>query len=523
MTAVDLARLRSVADACVSLRELFAAEPSRADRLTVSHGGIHADFSRQLWSDELVDLLVEHAGACEVEEKLRAMFAGDAINTTEHRAVLHVATRDPTGSSAEAMAARTQLTHAFELADAVRAGTMVSGTGSRFSAVVNIGIGGSDLGPAMVARALRLYQDGPELRFVSNVDPADLDSALVGLDPSTTLFVVSSKTFTTLETMHNAERARRWVRSVTDDWDAHFVAVTANPAAATGWGVREERVLRFFDWVGGRFSVSSTIGFPVMCGIGPAAFGEFLSGMADMDAHVTTAEPRRNLPMMHALVWWANTVLHGYSSVAVVPYSHDLSRLPAYLQQLVMESNGKSVTVDGRAVEGPTSAVVWGEPGTNGQHAFFQMLHQGTSVVPVDFIGVLRHGGTDQAAHDLLVANLLAQSEALAVGRSADEVVAAGEPATMVPHKVFSGNRPSSVIMLRALAPRELGGLVAMYEHSTAIQGWLMGINSFDQWGVELGKTIAASVAAEIAGGPAGALSLTRPLLDWYLRHRVGD
>lgn len=519
---IDELTTLSVAAARVgTLAELFAEEPDRDRWLTVDACGLHADFSRQRISRELFDLVRGFAAKAGVAGRLAAMFAGEKINETEDRAALHIACRSAADQSPEARLAGEQRERALALAGAVRSGAETSSTGQRFTHVVNIGIGGSDLGPAMVCRALRRYSAGPVVRFVSNIDGADLDDVLAGLDPATTLFVVSSKTFTTLETMHNAERARQWSRSAGGDWSANFVAVTAHDDSARAWGVRPDRVLRFFDWVGGRFSVSSVIGFPVMCAIGGEEFGAFLNGMAAMDRHVRDASDDQNLPFVHAAAWFVNSVLHGYESVAVVPYSHDLSRLPAYLQQLVMESNGKSVRADGAQVAWNTSPVVWGEPGTNGQHAFFQMLHQGTRVVPVEFIGALAPMGSDERAHDLLMANLLAQSEALAVGRQADVVRAEGAAARLVNHKVFPGNRPSTVIFMESLSPRSLGALVAMYEHSTAIQGWMLGINSFDQWGVELGKVVATSVAEYLDGeGVDQPLEMTRSLLDWYQRSR---
>jgi glucose-6-phosphate isomerase len=348
------------------------------------------------------------------------------------------------------------------------------------------------------------------VKFVSNIDAADLDEALHGAHPETTLFVVSSKAFTTLETMHNAERARRWTQATVSDWARHFVAATSHAEAALNWGIQKDHCLEFFDWVGGRFSLSSVIGFPVMCSIGGDQFSEFLAGMSEMDHHVVTAPGKVNLPVMHALIWWMNSALHSFPTVAVIPYSHDLSRLPAYLQQLVMESNGKSVGVDGRSVLGGTSPVVWGEAGTNGQHAFFQMLHQGTQVVPVEFVTTGASLGTDNEAHDLLFANVIAQSEALAAGRAHSE-----------PHKSFEGNRPSSVLVLDELSPRCLGSLIAMYEHSATIQGWLMGINSFDQWGVELGKVLAIDAASAIANASQlDTKTMTHPLLNWYISIR---
>jgi glucose-6-phosphate isomerase len=348
---------------------------------------------------------------------------------------------------------------------------------------------------------------------VSNVDGADLDAALRGLQPQHTVFIVSSKTFTTSETMHNAARARTWLGNEGVSWKEHFYASTARPSVAVEWGISPDHCFEFKDWVGGRFSIGSVIGLPLMCAIGPEAFNEFLLGMRDMDLHVATSDVSQNLAIIHALVWFANSVLHHYSSVAVIPYSHDLSRLPAYLQQLVMESNGKSIQIDGQLVAISTSPVVWGESGTNGQHAFFQMLHQGTQVIPVEFVSTVAPLGTDSAAHDILISNLIAQAEALAVGESNADT-----------HRNFSGNRPSTVMMLDELTPRSLGVLLSMYEHSTAVQGWLFGVNSFDQFGVELGKTIAGSVLQSMNdGGTASGLTVTHPLLQWYLAKRKNN
>ena len=362
----------------------------------------------------------------------------------------------------------------------------------------------------MAARALRRFHSGLIVRFVSNVDAADLDAALEGLNPQRTLFIVSSKTFTTLETMHNAERARAWVLAAGIDWTSRFAAATANPGAAVAWGIPAEQTFEFFDWVGGRFSLSSVIGLPLMCAIGVDRFNEMLQGMRDMDDHVLSASPATNLPIMHALTWFVNAVLLQLPTVAVVPYSHDLSRLPAFLQQLVMESNGKGVAHDGGALPHGTSPVVWGEPGTNGQHAFFQMLHQGTQIVPVEFVSTVAPLGDDLIAHDLLIANMIAQAEALAAGSTSED-----------PQQRFSGNRPNTVIMLERLDAHSLGALVAMYEHSTAVQGWLMGVNSFDQFGVELGKSMAKIAANAIEKGEAdSAQTMTHPLMEWFLHHR---
>lgn len=502
--------LKNLTHDVAPLSELFQTDPSRIDWLTIDACGIHADFSRQRINRTLHEALLHSADVVDIRGSLRKMMAGDIMNATEDRAVGHMALRAQATSSPMAQQASGQLERAKAVADGVRSGSVCGASGKQFATVINIGIGGSDLGPAMVTRALRRFANGPVVKFVSNIDAADLDEVLHGAHPETTLFVISSKTFTTLETMHNAERARQWMQASVPEWAHHFVATTSHTEAALNWGIQKDRCLEFFDWVGGRFSLSSVIGFPVMCAIGADQFSKFLIGMADMDNHVATVPTEHNLPMVHALMWWMNSALHSFPTVAVIPYSHDLSRLPAYLQQLVMESNGKSVGVDGRSVLGGTSPVVWGESGTNGQHAFFQMLHQGTQVVPVEFVTTVASLGTEHQAHDLLFANVLAQSEALAAGRVHDE-----------PHKTFEGNRPSSVLVLDELSPRRLGSLIAMYEHSAVIQGWLMGINSFDQWGVELGKILAVNAATAITSGVSqDEQSMTRPLLNWYISIR---
>ena len=502
--------LKNLTQGVAPLSELFQTDPSRSQWLTVDACGIHADFSRQRINKSLYEALVHSPDVADIQGSFKKMMAGDIMNVTEDRAVGHTALRASAKSSSMSQQASGQLERAKALANAIRSGAVCGGTGKQFAMVINIGIGGSDLGPAMVARALRRSANGPVVKFVSNIDAADLDEALHGANPETTLFVISSKTFTTLETMHNAERARQWMQASVPNWANHFVAATSHAEAALSWGIHKDRCLEFFDWVGGRFSLSSVIGFPVMCAIGGDQFSEFLAGMAEMDNHVVTAPTEHNLPVMHALIWWMNSALHSFPTVAVIPYSHDLARLPAYLQQLIMESNGKSVGVDGRSVLGGTSPVVWGESGTNGQHAFFQMLHQGTQVVPVEFVTTAASLGADDEAHDLLFANVIAQSEALAAGRTHSE-----------PHKSFEGNRPSSVLVLDELSPRGLGSLIAMYEHSAVIQGWLMGINSFDQWGVELGKILAVDAAKAIASGVSqDEQTMTHPLLNWYMSIR---
>ena len=511
-------RIGELAAAVPGLREMFAADTERARRGTVDACGIRADFSRQLVDVPLFDAAVGHLGSVGLAQRIEAMFAGEPVNHTEGRAALHTASRARGSSLPEARQSSTWLEEALEFADAVRTGNALSAAGAPFEAVVNIGIGGSDLGPAMVVRALRRFVDGPEVRFVSNIDPADLDRALDGLDPTTTLIVVSSKTFTTLETLHNADRARTWVADGCGSWEKSFVAVTARPEAAAAWGIDASRCLRFGDWVGGRFSVSSTIGFPVMCAVGPTVFGEFLDGLHGIDDHFLHAPFAENLPVVHGLVWWLNTAVRGFGSVAVVPYASDLTLFPAFLQQLVMESNGKGTDLVGDRLHTAAAPVVFGEPGTNAQHSFFQLLHQGMQVVPVDFVGTVEPMGSDASAHDMLVANMLAQSDALAVGRSLGETESAvGAPD---PHRSFPGNRPSTVMFLQRLDARHLGALLGVYEHSVFVQSVLAGVNAFDQFGVELGKTVASSVVAEMHGASGQSLSLTHPLLDWYLSQR---
>lgn len=497
--------LRDKAAQVAPLAELIANDPSRAEWLCVDACGVHLDLTRVHIDAALFGDLLGLVGAVGVRDRFARMFAGEVVNTTEGRQVLHVACRGTGGASAAVEAARAQRARAMELAEAVRADADVH-------CVVNIGIGGSDLGPQMMVKALRRWCDGPEVRFVSNVDPADLDAALAGLDPAHTMFIVSSKTFTTLETMINAERARQWLTSAGIEWSTRFIASTANPDLAARWGIPAARCLEFHDWVGGRFSLSSVIGLPVMIAAGAAVFDEMLGGMRAMDEHVAASPEQANIAVLHAVAWFTNAVLRGHPTVAVVPYAHDLARLPAHLQQLVMESNGKSVDLDGRRIGHPVAPVVWGEPGTNGQHAFFQMIHQGTQVVPVEFISSVAPMGTDAAAHEALVANMFAQAEALAAGAKG-----------VSSHQDFPGDRPSSVVMLEALSPASMGALVAMYEHSTAVQGWLAGVNSFDQFGVELGKSIAVGIIDELrAASPGGSETLTHPLRKWFVEKSSG-
>lgn len=500
MNDASPARLAASAHAVAPIVDLFDAEPDRTDRLTVAAAGVEVDFARQRIDRALFDALIAVAVSADIPGRFAAMAAGEPINVTENRRVMHMASRL---RGEDGGFVSTELVRALALAEVLR-------TDASIDAVVNIGIGGSDLGPAMVVRALRRHCSGPRVRFVSNIDPADLDSVLVDLDPARTVFVVASKTFTTLETLHNAARAREWVRASGIDWTTRFVATTAAPERAGEWGIPADRILVFPESIGGRFSVSSVIGFPVMCAIGRQGFESFLDGMHAMDTVALSAPLARNLPVVHGLVWWLNAVVTGHPTVAVVPYAHDLARLPAFLQQLVMESNGKRVTSDGTTVSGSTSPVVWGEPGTNGQHAFFQMLHQGTQVVPVEFLCTVEPMGDDEVAHDHLVANMVAQAEALAVGAASDD-----------PQRVFPGNRPNTVIMLDRLDPATLGALVAMYEHSTAVQGWMSALDSFDQFGVELGKSLAKVSADAIAAGHADDSQRTvKGILGRYIARR---
>lgn len=503
MNTDSLTHMQSHAAQMTTIAEMFSADPTRADWLTLDACGIHADFSRQRIDRQLFEFLLEELAHIDVVGKFANMYAGHVMNATEERAVLHVASRGTGDAHGERELAQAQLGAALALAQDIRGDNSID-------AVINIGIGGSDLGPQMLVTALRKFCDGPIVRFVSNIDPADLDMAIEGLDPHRTVIVVSSKTFTTLETMHNAQRARAWLVDAGVKWQDRFVAATAHRDVALAWGIAPHRCLEFYDWVGGRFSVSSVIGFPVMVAVGEKAFREFLHGMAQMDTHVAQAPLATNLPVMHGALWFMNAVIHQLPTVAVVPYSHDLSRLPAFLQQLVMESNGKAVSSNGERVSHPTSPVVWGEAGTNGQHAFFQMLHQGTQVVPVEFVSSVAPMGHDAGAHDVLIANMFAQSQALATGRKG-----------VSSHRDFPGNRPSSVLMIDELTPQRLGALVAMYEHSVAVQGWLMGVNSFDQFGVELGKELAIDTADSILHGTVHtSQTLTHPLMKWFLEKK---
>jgi glucose-6-phosphate isomerase len=500
------------------LRSLFRDDPGRGERLTAQAGDLFLDYSKNRVTGETLRLLVQLAEESGLAERIDAMFRGEKMNVTEGRAVLHVALRAPRGTTIE-VDGRNVVPDVHEVldrmagfAERVRSGAWTGATGQPVRAVVNVGIGGSDLGPVMAYEALRHYSDRAlTFRFVSNVDGTDFAEAVRDLDPAGTLFIVSSKTFTTLETMTNARTARAWlVAGLGGDERAvarHFVAVSTNAAEVTGFGIDAGNMFGFWDWVGGRYSMDSAIGLSTMLAIGPARFRELLDGFHAMDQHFRTAPFARNLPVLMGLltVWYAD--FFGAGTVAVLPYDQYLKRFPAYLQQLAMESNGKSVTLDGARVTAGTSPVYWGEPGTNGQHSFYQLLHQGTQLVPCDFIAFARSLNPLGRHHDILLANALAQAEALAFGRTAEEVRADGTPEALVPHRVFDGNRPSNVLLAERLTPGVLGQLVALYEHSVFTQGAIWQVNPFDQWGVELGKVLAQRIVPELESREAPALS----------------
>jgi glucose-6-phosphate isomerase len=519
------------------LRALFAADPGRTDRLHADAAGWHLDYAKQRVTEETMRLLADLAESRGWRERVEATFAGEHVNVTEDRPVLHMALRMPSTRAlvvdgVDVVAeVHSVLKRMGAFAEQVRDGTWRGHTGARIRNVVNIGIGGSDLGPAMAYDALRAYGDrAMRFRFVSNVDGADLVDAVADLVASETLFVVSSKTFTTLETLTNAVSARRWLLDRLGDEAAverHFVAVSTNTEKVAEFGIDAENMFEFWDWVGGRYSMWSAIGLSLMIAIGPDNFSELLAGAYEMDEHFRTAPLAANLPATMALLtcWYRDFL--GAQTHAVVPYAQALGKLPAYLQQLEMESNGKSVGLDGAPVDTQTGTVVWGTVGTNGQHAYFQLLHQGTSLVPIDFIGFASaQPGHDLERHqDLLVANLLAQSEALAFGKTGSEVATEGVPAEQVPHRTFPGNRPSSVLFAGELTPRTLGALIAAYEHKVLTLGVLWGIDSFDQWGVELGKALAGRIVAEIEAGAEPALThdaSTNALIRRYRAARRG-
>ncbi|MGW2310226.1 glucose-6-phosphate isomerase [Actinomadura luteofluorescens] len=486
------------------LRELFAEDPDRADRMTVTAGDLYLDYSKHRVTGETLTLLAALAERAGLRARIEAMFGGEHINVSEDRAVLHTALRLPPGEALTvdgqdvAADVHAVLDKMAGFAGRVRSGEWTGSTGKRITTVVNIGIGGSDLGPAMAYEALHDFADaGVSCRFVSNIDPADILGKLAGLDPEQTLFVVSSKTFGTLETLTNAKVARRWLTERLGDAAVarHFVAVSTNAERVAEFGIDTANMFGFWDWVGGRYSFDGAIGLSLMIAIGGEAFREMLAGFREVDEHFRNAPFEANMPVLMGLlgVWY--TDFFGAQTRAVLPYSQRLSRFPAYLQQLTMESNGKSVRADGAPVIAQTGAIFWGEPGTNGQHAFYQLLHQGTRLVPADFIGFAEPFEDREGMHDLLTANMLAQTSALAFGKTAEEIAADGTPAAVVPHKVMPGNRPSSTLLAPKLTPKTLGSLVALYEHIVFVEGTIWGIDSFDQWGVELGKVMAMDLA----------------------------
>ncbi len=522
------------------LRTWFADDPGRVERLTFSAGDLRVDLSKSFLTDDVLAALLALADEVGVSARRDAMFAGQHINVTEDRAVLHTALRDPSDVALEVDGqdvvsdVHDVLRRVYKFAEQVRSGAWTGVTGQRIRTVVNIGIGGSDLGPVMAYEALAPYrQPGLECRFVSNIDPTDAATTLAGLDPATTLFIVSSKTFGTLETLTNARLCKAWLLDGLSEHDAddavkkHFVAVSTALDKVAAFGIDPANAFGFWDWVGGRYSVDSAIGTSLVVAIGPDRFAEFLAGFHAMDEHFRTTEPAHNVPVLMGLLnVWYSTLL-GAQTHAVLPYAQLLHRFPAYLQQLTMESNGKSVRWDGSPVTTDTGEVFWGEPGTNGQHAFYQLIHQGTRLIPADFIAVanppypLADGDVD--VHELFLANFFAQTRALAFGKTADEVRAEGTAEAIVPARVFSGNRPTASIMAPELSPAVLGQLVALYEHITFTQGAVWGIDSFDQWGVELGKQLAQQVGPAIAGDTAALAeqdASTRALISYYRKQR---
>jgi glucose-6-phosphate isomerase len=522
--AEHAARLRDV-----HLRKLFADDPGRADRFSRTAAGITLDYAKHRIDAAALGALVTLARARNLTERIQALFTGSPINVTEGRSVLHVALRAAAdarilvGGENVVPEVHRVLERMGEFAERVRSGAWTGHTGKRIRRIVNVGIGGSDLGPAMAYQALRSVSERAlELRFVSNIDATDFAEAVRDADAAETLFIVCSKTFTTLETLENAQTARAWLVGALGDEKAvakHFVAVSTNAAEVAKFGIDTENMFGFWDWVGGRYSVDSAVGLSLMVAIGAAGFRDFLAGFREVDEHFRSAPFEQNLPVLMALlgVWYNN--FFGAETHAVLPYDQYLARFPAYLQQLDMESNGKRVDLAGRPVDYQTGPIIWGEPGTNGQHAFYQLIHQGTKLIPCDFIGFLKSENPLGKHHDLLMANLFAQSEALAFGKTAEEVSAEGVKPELVSHRTFPGNRPSSTLLLERMTPAALGRLIALYEHKVFVQGAIWGVNSFDQWGVELGKVLAKKIAAEIesTGAPAlGHDSSTNALIRRY-------
>ena len=518
----------------VHLRTLFAEDPQRGERLTAEAAGLYLDYSKNRVSDETLRLLLRLAEECGLRARIDAMFSGERINVTENRAVLHVALRAPASASIMVdgedvvPGVHQVLDKMAAFSDRVRGGDWTGYTGKRIRNVVNIGIGGSDLGPVMAYEALKHYSDrAMTFRFVSNVDGTDFVESTRDLDPAETLFIVSSKTFTTLETMTNARSAREWTLGALHDEQAiakHFVAVSTNTEAVSKFGIDPANMFIFWDWVGGRYSMDSAIGLSTMVAIGPDNFRAMLSGFHAMDEHFRTTPFEKNLPVLMGLlaVWY--TDFFGAQTVGVMPYDQYFKRFPAYLQQLTMESNGKHVTLDGRLIDYQTGPIYWGEPGTNGQHSFYQLIHQGTKLIPCDFIGFAQSLNPLGNHHDILTANLFAQTEALAFGKTAAQVKAEGTPDWLTPHRTFDGNRPTNTIMAERLTPEILGTLIALYEHSVFTQGTIWNIDSFDQWGVELGKVLAQRIIPELESAEEPKLahdSSTNTLIRRYRqRHK---
>lgn len=519
----------------VHLRSLFADDPRRGERLKLEALGLYLDYSKNRLTDETLKLLVQLAEESGVRERIEAMFRGEKINFTEHRAVLHVALRAPKGASimvdGENVVPQVHavLDKMSDFTNRVRSGAWTGFTGKRIRNVVNIGIGGSDLGPVMAYEALRHYSDrNLTMRFVSNIDGTDFAEATRDLDPAETLFIVSSKTFTTLETLTNAHSARDWCLAALKDEKAvakHFVAVSTNAKEVAKFGIDTANMFEFWDWVGGRYSVDSAIGLSLMTAIGPEHFREMLAGMHAMDEHFRMAPFERNLPALLALIglWYID--FFGAETIAILPYDHYLGRLSSYLQQLDMESDGKHVDFDGKRVDYQTGPIVWGQPGTNGQHAYYQLIHQGTRLIPCDFIGFCQSLNPLGEHHDLLMANVFAQTEALAFGKTAEEVAADGAKPDLVPHRTFDGNRPTNTLLADRLTPEILGKLIALYEHKVFVQGTIWRINSFDQWGVELGKVLAQRIIPELQSAQEPALShdsSTNALIRRYRGRKAG-
>ncbi|MCS4490037.1 glucose-6-phosphate isomerase [Corynebacterium sp. ES2794-CONJ1] len=521
-----------------TLRELFSADSERASRLSFEAAGLHVDLSKNLINDQALAALIKVAEAANLSGRIEEMFTGEHINNTEDRAVLHTALRLPVEESLKvdgqniAADVHEVLSRMRDFATSLRSGSWLGYTGHTIKTVVNIGIGGSDLGPAMATKALRSYATaGINATFVSNVDPADMIAALDDLDPESTLFIVASKTFTTQETLANAHAAKRWLVEKLGAEEAvakHFVAVSTNAEKVAEFGIDTKNMFGFWEWVGGRYSVDSAIGLALMAVIGPRDFMRFLEGFNAMDKHFRTASLEENIPVLMGLLGVLYNNFFGAETHAVLPYSEDLGRFPAYLQQLTMESNGKSVRHDGTAVTTSTGEIYWGEPGTNGQHAFYQLIHQGTKLIPADFIGFARPkedlptASGSGSMHDLLMSNFFAQTKVLAFGKTAEEIAAEGVKSELVNHKVMPGNRPTTTILAKELTPQVLGALIALYEHITFVQGVIWDINSFDQWGVELGKQQANDLAPAVSGEKTvdSGDSSTDQLITWYRNHR---